>query len=199
MTSSNTGLGGIFTGLAGISPLAFAKADSSIIGVVKAYTTRVGSGPFPTELNSTSNETDADCGERLQRIGREFGVTTGRKRRCGWLDLVCLKYSAQVNCYTHLNLTKLDILDGFPKIKIAVEYMLDGQVVDTMPADLEQLRRVEVVYEELEGWQTETTGCNNWEDLPRKAQEFVEFIEAQVGIQVKWIGTGPRRQDMIVR
>jgi adenylosuccinate synthase len=166
---------------------------------VKAYTTRVGSGPFPTELIPERNAQDAHYGEKLQRIGREYGVTTGRKRRSGWLDLVIVNYSAQVNCYTQINLTKLDILDTFEEIRIATSYKLDGEELETFPADLDQMARIEIVYKTFEGWKTETTGCKTWEDLPRKAQEYVEFIEEWVGIKIKWIGTGPRREDMIVR
>jgi adenylosuccinate synthase len=199
VTSSNTGLGGVFTGLAGLSPLTFSMPGSSIIGVVKAYTTRVGSGPFPTELIPERNQQDAHNGEKLQRIGREFGVTTGRKRRCGWLDLVLVKYSAQVNCYTQINLTKLDILDSFEDIRVAIGYTLDDAKLDTFPADLDQMERVEIVYKTFPGWKAETTGCRRWEDLPERAKEYVNFIEEWVGIEIKWIGTGPRREDMIVK
>jgi adenylosuccinate synthase len=199
VTSSNTGLGGVFTGLAGLSPLAFSTPGSSIIGVVKAYTTRVGSGPFPTELTPERNIQDAHYGDKLQRIGREFGVTTGRKRRCGWLDLVVVKYSAQVNCYSQINLTKLDILDTFEEIRVATGYRLDGEDLETFPADLDQMERMEIVYKTFEGWRAETTGCRRWEDLPDRAREYIAFIEKWVGIQLKWIGTGPRREDMIVR
>jgi adenylosuccinate synthase len=199
VTSSNTGLGGVFTGLAGLSPLAFSMPGSSIIGVVKVYTTRVGSGPFPTELIPEGNQQDAHYGEKLQRIGREFGVTTGRKRRCGWLDLVLVKYSAQVNCYTQINLTKLDILDSFEDIRVATGYTLDGEKLDTFPADLDQMERVKIVYETFQGWKSETTGCRRWEDLPERAKDYVTFIEKWVGIEVKWIGTGPRREDMMVK
>ena len=199
VTSSNTGLGGVFTGLGGLSPLAFSIPGSSIIGVVKAYTTRVGSGPFPTELTPERDGGDVHYGEKLQKIGREFGVTTGRPRRCGWLDLVLVKYSAQVNCYTQINLTKLDILDSFEKIRVAIGYKLDGEELDTFPADLDQMDRIEIVYKTFEGWKAETTGCRRWEDLPERAKEYVSFIEKWVGIKVKWIGTGPRREDMVVR
>ncbi|KAL9627613.1 MAG: hypothetical protein Q9164_007551, partial [Protoblastenia rupestris] len=199
VTSSNTGLGGVFTGLGGLSPLAFSTAGSSIIGVVKAYTTRVGSGPFPTELTPERDKGDAHYGEKLQRIGREFGVTTGRQRRCGWLDLVLVKYSAQVNCYTQINLTKLDILDSFEEIRIAIGYKLDGEEFDTFPADLDQMERIEIVYKTFEGWKAETTGCRRWEDLPERAKAYVSFIEKWVGIEVNWIGTGPRREDMVMR
>lgn len=197
VTSSNTGLGGVFTGLAGVSPLALTAPGSAIVGVVKAYTTRVGSGPFPTELDAAISPVDATYGERLQTVGREFGVTTGRKRRCGWLDLVVVKYSCQVNCYTHLNLTKLDILDDFEDIRVATGYK--GH--ETFPADLEALEhdKLEIEYITFKGWQSQTTGCQKWEDLPKAAQEYVEYVEKELGVPIKWIGTGPKREDMIVR
>jgi adenylosuccinate synthase len=198
VTSSNTGLGGVFTGLAGITPAALSAPGSNIVGVVKAYTTRVGSGPFPTELDKNISEVDAEYGERLQRVGREFGVTTGRKRRCGWFDLVLVRYSAAVNAYTVLNLTKLDVMDEFEEIRVATGYRLDGREIE-FPADLDSMGRVEIVYKTFVGWQTSTTGIKEWDQLPEKAKEYVEFIEREVGVRVKWIGTGPRREDMIVR
>ncbi|KAG9783438.1 Adenylosuccinate synthetase, partial [Aureobasidium melanogenum] len=199
VTSSNTGLGGVFTGLAGLSPQSLSAPGSNIVGVVKAYTTRVGSGPFPTELDAAISSVDADYGERLQRVGREFGVTTGRKRRCGWFDLVLVKYSAAVNCYTQLNLTKLDVLDDFDVIRVATHYKIDGRLLDSFPADLDALERLEIEYKTFKGWQTKTTGCKTFEELPAAAREYVEYIENEVGVPIKWIGTGPRREDMIVR
>ena len=206
VTSSNTGLGGVFTGLAGLSPLSLMHPDSSIIGVVKAYTTRVGSGPFPTELSSeiaNVSEAEAKSGDELQRIGREFGATTGRRRRCGWLDLVLVKYSCQVNCYTHLNFTKLDVLDSFPEIRVALGYKdrRTGKEISGFPADLDLIdnQHLEIVYKTFEGWQTATTGAREWEKLPQKAKEYIEYVETEVGVPIKWIGTGPRREDMIVR
>jgi adenylosuccinate synthase len=198
VTSSSTGLGGVFTGLAGITPSALSAPGSNIVGVVKAYTTRVGSGPFPTELDASISPVDAEYGERLQRVGREFGVTTGRKRRCGWFDLVLVKYSAAVNAYTVLNLTKLDVMDDFEEIRIATAYKLDGEDIE-FPADLTAMENVEIVYKTFPGWKTSTTGCKVWEELPERAREYVEYIEREVGVRVKWIGTGPRREDMIVR
>ena len=201
VTSSNTGLGGVFTGLAGVSPTALTTPGSAIVGVVKAYTTRVGAGPFPTELDPETNKEEGHYGEMLQRVGREFGVTTGRKRRCGWLDLVLLKYSAQVNCYSLLNLTKLDILDDLDVIRVATAYKVGGRELDTFPADLDLMesKEMKIVYKTFDGWKAETTGCQRYEDLPPKAQEYVEFVEREIGIPIKWIGTGPRREDMIVR
>ncbi|RMD41098.1 hypothetical protein DV735_g4046, partial [Chaetothyriales sp. CBS 134920] len=200
VTSSNTGLGGVFTGLAGLRPSALSGAGSSIVGVVKAYTTRVGSGPFPTELDARIRAKDAEYGEKLQRIGGEVGVTTGRKRRCGWFDLVLVKYSADVNCYTQINLTKLDVLDSFDVIRVATHYeTADGQRIDDWPADLDALESATAVYRDFEGWQQPTTGARSWADLPDKAKAYVDFIEREVAVPIKWIGTGPRREDIIVR
>ncbi|KAG5949367.1 hypothetical protein E4U53_005910 [Claviceps sorghi] len=188
VTSSNTGLGGIITGLA-INPT---KIDN-VIGVVKAYTTRVGGGPFKTEDLG-------EAGTKLQDVGREWGVSTGRKRRCGWLDLVVLKYSTAINHYTLLNLTKLDVLDTFPTIKVAVAYKSpEGQELDYFPADLGYLDKCDVVYKEFEGWQKPTTHAKTYYDLPKQAREYVEFIESFVGVKIAWIGTGPSRDDMISR
>ncbi|KAG6003583.1 hypothetical protein E4U21_001870 [Claviceps maximensis] len=188
VTSSNTGLGGIITGLA-INP---AKIDN-VIGVVKAYTTRVGGGPFKTEDLE-------EAGTKLQDIGREWGVSTGRKRRCGWLDLVVLKYSTAINHYTLLNLTKLDVLDTFPTIKVAIAYKSpEGKELDYFPADLGYLDKCDVVYKEFEGWQKPTTHAKTYYDLPKQAREYVEFIESFVGVKIAWIGTGPSRDDMISR
>jgi len=189
VTSSNTGLGGIFTGLA-LNP----RKIDHIIGVVKAYSTRVGSGHLPTELF------DAD-GEKLQKIGHEVGVSTGRPRRCGWLDLVVVKYSHAINHYTALNLTKLDILDTFPVIKVAVAYKdpKTGEEIPSFPADQKLLESAEVVYKEFEGWNKSTTSVTSYYGLPVKAREYIEFIEEFVGVKIGWIGTGPKREDMIVR
>ncbi|OAL36989.1 adenylosuccinate synthase [Fonsecaea nubica] len=199
VTSSNTGLGGVFTGLAGLSPQSLSAPGSNIVGVVKAYTSRVGSGPFPTELNAAISPKDAEYGDRLQQVGREWGVTTGRKRRCGWFDLVLVKYSAAVNCYTQLNLTKLDVLDGFEEIRIATAYKVDGQTLPGFPADLDVMDKMEIEYKTFPGWMTQTTGCKRFEDLPERAREYIEFIETEVGVPIKWIGTGPRREDMCIR
>ena len=187
VTSSNTGLGGVFTGLH-ISP----RSIKETIGVVKAYTTRVGSGPFPSE------QLNAD-GEKLQTIGKEYGVTTGRKRRCGWLDLVVVKYSHAINWYDSINLTKLDILDSFPEIKVAVKYEYQGQELASFPADLDVLEHLDVKYETLKGWKMSTVGLKKYEELPEQARAYIEFIEGFVGVKVKYVGTGPGRESMIVR
>lgn len=189
VTSSNAGLGGIFTGLA----LAPTKINE-IVGVVKAYTTRVGGGPFATEDLG-------EAGTKLQEIGREWGVSTGRRRRCGWLDLMVVKYSTSINHYTSLNLTKLDILDTFPTIKVAVGYKdpVTGQALESFPASLEVLERVEVVWKELPGWNQSIAEARSFSDLPQAARDYVVFIEQFVGVKVKWIGVGPEREAMIER
>ncbi|KAI0114249.1 Adenylosuccinate synthetase [Hypoxylon sp. NC0597] len=189
VTSSSTTFGGVMAGLT----LNYRKVDS-VIGVLKAYTTRVGSGPFPTE----------DFGEvatKLQEIGREFGVTTGRRRRCGWLDLVSCKYSHYVNHYDSLNLTKLDILDTFEEIKVGVAYKHPdtGEVIKGFPASAKLLSRVEVVYKTLKGWNTKTTGIKKFSNLPKEAQDYITFIENFLGVKVKWIGCGPNRDDIATR
>ncbi|OBT75373.1 adenylosuccinate synthetase [Pseudogymnoascus sp. 05NY08] len=189
VTSSNTGLGGILTGLT----LGW-RSLKDVIGVVKAYTTRVGGGPFPTEqLN--------DVGVKLQEEGREWGVTTGRRRRTGWFDAVVVAYSHQVNDYTSLNLTKLDVLDDFDELKVAVAYKYNGEKLDSFPASLDILEKVEVVYETLPGWKSSTSGSTKWEQLPENAQKYIEFIETFLGhgLKIKYIGTGPDREHMIVR
>ncbi|KAF1956750.1 Adenylosuccinate synthetase [Byssothecium circinans] len=187
VTSSDTGLGGGITGLS----LGWRSVKESI-GVVKAYTTRVGSGPFPTEqLN--------EIGEKLQSVGHEVGVTTGRKRRCGWLDLVVIKHSHAVNDYTAINLTKLDVLDDFDELKVATSYSYEGTPLDSFPASRSKLAGVEVHYETLPGWKKPTTGAKTFYDLPLQARKYVEFIEKFVGVKVRWIGVGPARDHMISR
>ncbi|TVY27800.1 Adenylosuccinate synthetase [Lachnellula hyalina] len=187
VTSSNTGIAGIFTGLA-ISP----HLPLDIIGVVKAYTTRVGGGPFPTE------DTE-EVGTKLQKIGREFGVTTGRPRRCGWLDLVVVKYSHAANHYTKLNITKLDVLDDFPTLKVATAYIHPetGEELASFPADLELLGNVKIKYETLKGWQKSTVGAKTYYDLPKEARAYIEYIEEFIGVKVSYIGTGPDREALI--
>ncbi|KAG7416120.1 Adenylosuccinate synthetase [Fusarium oxysporum f. sp. rapae] len=187
VTSSSTTLAGIIGGLA-LNP----KNITETVGVVKAYTTRVGAGAFKTE------DTE-EIGTKLQEIGREWGTSTGRRRRCGWLDLVVVKYSNSINYYDSLNLTKLDVLDTFETIKIAIAYKIDGEELDSYPADLDILNRAEVVYHEMPGWQKPTTNARTYYDLPRAARDYVEYIEKFVGVKIKYIGTGPDREAMIQR
>ncbi|EJT98379.1 AMPSase 1 [Dacryopinax primogenitus] len=187
VTSSSTGIGGVITGL-GLPP----KAIGPVIGVVKAYTTRVGGGPFPTELLD-------NIGHHLQEVGAEWGVTTGRRRRCGWLDLVVLKYSCAINGYSVLNLTKLDVLDDLEELKIAVAYEVDGRELPGFPADLEVLERVKVRYVTMPGWKTSVANCKKFEELPEKCRAYVEFVESELGVKCAWIGVGADRESMIVR
>lgn len=187
VTSSNTGIGGVLTGL-GLPP----QAINETFGVVKAYTTRVGEGPFPAEqLN--------EVGEKLQTIGAEYGVTTGRKRRCGWLDLVILKYSTLINGYTALNLTKLDVLDTFKEIQVAVGYKYKGKLLDSFPADLNVLGNVEVEYKTFPGWEADISKTTKYEELPENCRKYIEFIEEYLNVPIKWIGTGPGREATITK
>ncbi|KAL7894049.1 Adenylosuccinate synthetase [Trichoderma sp. TUCIM 5745] len=189
VTSSSTGIGGMVTGLA----LDITKIGE-VVGVVKAYTTRVGFGAFKTEDLG-------EIGKKLQERGREWGTSTGRTRRCGWLDLVVVKYTTDVNHYTALNLTKLDVLDTFPTIKIAVAYKdpETGEKLDSYPASLDVLDRAEVIYHEMPGWNQSTTNVKTFEELPKEAQDYILFIEEFVGVKIKWVGTGPDREAMITR
>ncbi|XP_016893019.1 adenylosuccinate synthetase isozyme 2 [Cynoglossus semilaevis] len=185
VTSSNCTVGGVCTGL-GMPP----HNVGEVYGVVKAYTTRVGIGAFPSELNN-------EIGELLQSRGKEFGVTTGRKRRCGWLDLVLIKYAHMINGFTALALTKLDILDVLSEIKVGLAYKVDDQIIPHFPANQEVLHRVEVQYETLPGWKSDTSAARSFEDLPENAQKYVRFVEEHVGVPVKWIGVGKSRESMI--
>ncbi|KAI3331564.1 adenylosuccinate synthetase [Xylariaceae sp. AK1471] len=188
VTSSSCSIGGCIQGLA-LSPFNITR----IIGVVKAYTTRVGGGPFPTEELG-------EVGTKLQDLGGEIGVSTGRRRRCGWLDLVVLKYSAAVNYYTTINLTKLDVLDTFPTIRVAVAYITpDGERITSFPADLNFLAKCTPEYIDVEGWQSSTQGLRKWSDLPPQAQNYIKLIESSLGIKIGYIGTGKDREDMIIR
>ncbi|KAF7964914.1 hypothetical protein HWV62_35955 [Athelia sp. TMB] len=185
VTSSSTTIGGVCTGL-GIPPRMIGKS----IGVVKAYTTRVGGGPFPSEqLN--------DTGVHLQEVGREWGVTTGRRRRCGWLDLVVLRYSCLINGYDSLNLTKLDVLDDLAEIKIATKYLVDGKELPGFPADLGVLAKVDVEYVTLPGWQSPITSATSYDALPENCKKYVSYIEEFLSVPVEWIGVGPGRESML--
>jgi len=186
VTSSNCSAGGASTGL-GIPMSSFGE----VFGVVKAYTTRVGVGPMPTELLD-------GVGPLLQQRGHEFGVTTGRPRRCGWLDTVLLKHSHMVNGFTAIALTKLDILDKLPEVKIGVKYIdADGVEIPDFPADLSLLDNITVEYVTLPGWDCDTSGVRTFDELPENARKYVLEIEKQIGVRVKWIGVGKSRASMI--
>ncbi len=187
VTSSTVLPGGTNAG-AGIPPN---KIDN-IIGIVKAYTTRVGAGPFPTELLDKT-------GEKLQEIGKEFGATTGRPRRCGWFDAEMLRFAAQINGFTDLALTKIDVLDEFPEIKICTGYELNGKKVNYYDGDAKFLTKIKPVYKILKGWQSSTKGATTYKNLPANAKKYIEEIEKQVGTPIKYISTGPHREEIILR
>ncbi|KAG5880641.1 hypothetical protein JTB14_015618 [Gonioctena quinquepunctata] len=185
VTSSNCSVGGVCTGL-GISP----HRIGEVIGVVKAYTTRVGDGPFPTELQDS-------IGEFMQSRGAEIGVTTKRKRRCGWLDIVLLQYTNMINGYTAICLTKLDILDTLAELKLAVGYSLRGKKIEYFPSTALDLAEVEVEYTVMPGWQTSTEGVRQFSDLPENAKKYVNKIEELLDVPVRWIGVGKGRESII--
>ncbi len=185
VTSSNTISAGACTGL-GVSP----KTIDEIFGIFKAYCTRVGSGPFPTELND-------ETGELLRKKGSEFGATTGRPRRCGWLDLPALRYAIMINGVTRLFMMKSDILSGFSTIKVCSSYRVNGQDVDQRPYD--NNAAIEPVYTELPGWQEDITGIRKYNELPLYLRNYVEFIEKQTGIPITIVSVGPDRNSTIFR
>ena len=187
VTSSNTTVGGASTGT-GMGPAAI----DCVLGVVKAYTTRVGAGPFPTELFD-------DMGQHLARIGAEFGATTGRPRRCGWFDAVSLKRAVFTNSLTGLCVTKLDVLDGLEEVKICVGYRLGGDLIETPPLLMERYGECEPVYETMPGWQTATSGVTSYAELPDSARAYLARIEAIVATPVDIVSTGPGREAVIVR
>jgi adenylosuccinate synthase len=187
VTSSNTTVGGALAGT-GVGPTAI----DYVLGIVKAYTTRVGAGPFPTELFD-------DTGRHLAEVGREFGATTGRPRRCGWFDAVLLKRAAFTNGLSALCVTKLDVLDGLPEIKICTGYELDGTRLERLPLEPERYQDCEPIYESLPGWSTPTAGVTDFEALPGEARRYLERLEALLGIPVDIVSTGPGREAIIVR
>ncbi len=188
VTSSSTIAGGATTGL-GFGP----KQISRVVGVVKAYTTRVGQGPFPTELLD-------ETGDRIREVGNEFGTTTGRPRRCGWLDLPIVRYAARVNGLDELALTKLDVLSGLENLKVAVAYARDGAQVDHFPAEFgaESLAHWEPVYEDLPGWEADISDVRRRADLPKAARDYVALVEGWSGVPITFIGVGPRREQAVV-
>lgn len=186
VTSSNPTVGGAITGT-GIPP----QFVGDVIGVTKAYTTRVGDGPMPTELHD-------EVGETLRRVGREYGTTTGRARRCGWLDLPAIRYAARVNGTTHLALTLLDVLSAVEEIKICVGYEIKGRRTSEYPMSQTDLHHAKPVYETLPGWGEDITGARMRGDLPPAARSFVEYVEAEVGAPLRMISVGPEREQAIV-
>lgn len=187
VTSSSSAAGGACTGL-GVSPTKI----SSVIGVVKAYTTRVGEGPFPTEIKDS-------LGEKIREKGGEYGATTGRPRRCGWLDMVALRYAVRVNGFSGVVLTKPDILDGLKKIKICTAYRCEGKLYEEFPKELNILEKCEPVYEEVSGWKENTGGAKSFEKLPSAAQAYIKEIERMLNVKVRIISSGQKRDELIMR
>lgn len=187
VTSSNPNSGAACVG-AGVGP----QHINEVLGIIKSYTTRVGAGPFPTELNDA-------IGEEMQQRGHEYGTVTGRARRCGWMDLAIVNYAIRLNGITGLALMKLDILDTLPEIKICTGYKLRGEEIPYFPGRLEDLEQVEPIYETVPGWQCDTTSCTTFDELPEAAQAFVGHVEALTGVPVKIVAVGPGREQTIIR
>lgn len=186
VTSSNTTAGGVCTGV-GIGP---GEVDY-VLGITKAYATRVGGGPFPTELNDR-------VGGRMAKRGHEFGATTGRARRCGWMDAVALRRAVLVNGVSGLCVTKLDVLDGFETIRMAIAYRLEGQVIDAPPVDVADYEHCEPIYEDFSGWDESTRGATSWDDLPANARRYLDRLSSVIGSPVHLVSTGPERSENIV-
>jgi len=185
VTSSCPTAGGACTGSA-IPPTAIDK----VMGISKAYCTRVGNGPFPTELTN-------EQGEELREAGQEFGATTGRPRRCGWIDLVALKYAMRVNGMNELTLTKLDILNDFDEIKLCTEYKIDGETTSTFPLDLPDIDSIEPKYKTMPGWQQSLESCESFDELPAEAKDYLEFVQDYLGVELTLLSKGPKRTETI--
>jgi adenylosuccinate synthase len=191
VTSSTTVAGGAIIGT-GLAP----NRLSGVLGIVRTYTTRVGEGPFPTEML----EGEAELGQMIRERGREYGASTGRPRRCGWFDAFATRYAAEINGFTSVALTKLDVLDTLDEIKVCVGYKLNDRVCESLPPVSQDLRRAEPIYEKLPGWQSSTLGMTEMSALPRNARAYVEFLSSQIGVEIGLISTGPERlQTIIVR
>jgi adenylosuccinate synthase len=187
VTSSNATIGGVCTGL-GLPP----RAIDGVLGVAKAYTTRVGEGPLPTELTG-------EIGNRLRETGQEFGAVTGRPRRCGWYDAVAVRYAVRVNGLDALALTKLDVLDGMEELQICTAYRFAGSTITEFPGDIAQLAACEPVYESVPGWKTPTAGARRYADLPKDAQRYIARLEELTGVPAAVVSTGSARDDTIIR
>lgn len=185
VTSSSTVAGSACSGI-GLGP----KEIEKVVGITKAYTTRVGSGPFPTELHD-------NIGELLQKAGHEFGSTTGRARRCGWLDLVALKYAVRINGISNLAFMKLDVLSDLDSINVAIEYKINGQKINELPTSAEELSIAQPIYKTFEGWKKDITGIRKFEDLPNEAKAYIEFVSKQLQTPIDVISVGPDRENTI--
>jgi adenylosuccinate synthase len=189
VTSSNPTAGGASVG-AGIPP----HHITGVLGIVRTYATRVGEGPFPTEMV----EAEEDTANLVRERGREYGSVTKRPRRCGWFDAVATRYAAELNGFDSLALTKLDVLDALDEIKVCVGYEIDGKRVDTFPAVSSELRQIKPIYEVLPGWMTDTLGTTEFANLPDNAQRYVRFLSEQIGVEIGLISTGPERDQTII-
>lgn len=187
VTSSHPTSGGFAIG-SGIGP----NLIEEVIGITKAYTTRVGKGPFVTELEN-------EIGDRIRAAGHEFGTTTGRPRRCGWLDIVIVKFAARINGMTCMSLMLLDVLSGFDKLKICTAYKYNDSIIENFPADLNVMEKCEPIYMELDGWKEDITGCTTYDSLPENARKYIETIEELSGVPIKIVSVGPKRSQTIIR
>lgn len=185
VTSSHPTVGGACTGL-GIPPTSVDR----IIGIVKAYSTRVGNGPFPTELED-------EVGQHLREVGKEFGATTGRPRRCGWLDMVALKYTSMINGLNELAVTKLDVLSGIEELKICTKYRFNGKETDSFPNDVQRLETVEPIYTSMPGWEDDLTGITDFANLPDTARKYLDFISDSLEVPIRFVSVGPKRNQTI--
>jgi adenylosuccinate synthase len=189
VTSSNTIAGGAIIGT-GLAP----QRLTGVLGIVRTYTTRVGEGPFPTEML----EGEAEMGQLIRERGREYGASTGRPRRCGWFDAFATRYAAEINGFASVALTKLDVLDALDEIKVCVGYKLDGRELESLPSVSQELRRIEPVYARLKGWKKSTVGTTQMADLPLEARRYVEFLSEQIGVEIGLVSTGPERSQTII-
>ncbi|HEX8136887.1 MAG TPA: adenylosuccinate synthase [Pyrinomonadaceae bacterium] len=189
VTSSNTTAGGASTGT-GLAP----HRITGVLGIVRTYTTRVGEGPFPTEMLAGEEE----MGQLIRERGREYGAVTGRPRRCGWFDAFATRYAAEINGFTSVALTKLDVLDALDEIKVCTGYQLDGRPCESFPAVSQDLRRVEPVYTTLPGWKTSTEGITEMNALPAAARSYIEFLSNSIGVEIGLVSTGPERAQTII-
>jgi adenylosuccinate synthase len=189
VTSSTTTAGGASTGT-GLAP----HRITGVLGIVRTYTTRVGEGPFPTEMVKGEEE----LGQLIRERGREYGASTGRPRRCGWFDAFATRYAAEINGFTSVALTKLDVLDALDEIKICVGYRIDGREIDSFPSVSQDLRSVEPVYATMPGWKSSTEGITEAEKLPAKARDYVEFLSREIGVEIGLVSTGPERGQTII-
>jgi adenylosuccinate synthase len=189
VTSSTTVAGGAIIGT-GLAP----HRLSGVLGIVRTYTTRVGEGPFPTEML----EGEAELGQMIRERGREYGASTGRPRRCGWFDAFATRYAAEINGFSSVALTKLDVLDTLDEIKVCTGYKLNGRVCESLPAVSQDLRRVEPIFATLPGWQSSTLGMTELSSLPPNARRYVDFLSQQIGVQIGLVSTGPERSQTII-